>query len=157
MSRINNLIGFVLRAVIAGLALAFVIVYLWPQSEHEAPAPAAEHVTPTPVSFAGAINRTAPAVVSLYTRALSQFDPATGKPLGFGTLYRMVSGEGSGVIFSDDGYILTNHHVIDQASNIRVVLWDGRIIPARVIGSDPATDLDVVKDELTDLPGAPVE
>jgi serine peptidase DegS len=156
MSRINNLIGFVLRAVIAGLALAFVIVYLWPQPEHEAPAPAAEHVTPTPVSFAGAINRTAPAVVSLYTRALSQFDPATGKPLGFGTLYRMVSGEGSGVIFSDDGYILTNHHVIDQASNIRVVLWDGRIIPARVIGSDPATDLAVLKVELTDLPVAPV-
>ena len=75
----------------------------------------------------------------LYTSGQVGLDPATGKPLGFGTLYRMVSGEGSGVIFSDDGYILTNHHVIDQASNIRVVLWDGRIIPARVIGSDPAT------------------
>ena len=147
MSRINNLIGFLLRAVIAGLALAFVIVYLWPRPEPAAieavqPEPAA----PSPASFAEAINRTAPAVVSLYTRSLSQFDPATGKPLGFGSLYRLVSGEGSGVIFSEDGYILTNHHVINQASNIRVVLWDGRLIPARVVGSDPATDLAVLKE-----------
>ena len=157
MSRINNLIGFLLRAVIAGLALAFVIVYLWPRPEPAAieavqPEPAA----PSPASFAEAINRTAPAVVSLYTRSLSQFDPATGKPLGFGSLYRLVSGEGSGVIFSEDGYILTNHHVINQASNIRVVLWDGRLIPARVVGSDPATDLAVLKVGLTGLPVAPI-
>lgn len=157
MSRINNLIGLVLRAVVAGLALAFVIVYLWPKPEPAEIAPTGdEAVPPSPASFAEAINRSAPAVVSIYTRSMEHFDPETGQPFGFGTLYRITAGEGSGVIFSEDGYILTNHHVINQVSNIRVVLWDGRIIPARIVGSDPATDLAVLKVDLVGLPVAPV-
>jgi len=157
MSRINNLIGFILQAVVAGLALAFVVAYLWPglQRPTQEP-PVAEPGPPSPASYAAAINRTAPAVVSIYTRSLATVDPATGGLLPYGQLYRITAGEGSGVIFSDDGYILTNHHVINQVSNIRVVLWDGRIIPARVVGSDPATDLAVLKVNLTDLPVAPV-
>jgi serine peptidase DegS len=157
MSRINNLIGFVLRAAIAGLALAFVIAYLWPKLQEPAAQPAAvEPAPPAPASYAAAINRAAPAVVSLYTRSLEHVDPVTGAPLPFGYLYRITADEGSGVIFSDDGYILTNHHVINQVSNIRVVLWDGRIIPARIVGSDPATDLAVLKVDLENLPVAPI-
>ena len=62
----------------------------------------------------------------------------------------------SGVLLSEDGYILTNHHVIRQAQNIRIALWDGRIAPVTVVGSDPATDLAVLKVNLTGLPAAPV-
>lgn len=58
---------------------------------------------------------------------------------------------GSGVIVSSDGYILTNHHVIEAADQIEIALSDGRKAKAHVIGSDPETDLAVVK---IDLPGA---
>ncbi|MDP2142878.1 MAG: Do family serine endopeptidase [Gallionella sp.] len=58
---------------------------------------------------------------------------------------------GSGVIVSPDGYILTNHHVVETADQIEVALADGRTTKAHVIGSDPETDLAVIK---IDLPGA---
>jgi S1-C subfamily serine protease len=62
----------------------------------------------------------------------------------------------SGVLLSEDGYILTNHHVIALVRNIRIALWDGRTVPASVVGSDPATDLAVLKINLTGLPTAPI-
>jgi len=55
---------------------------------------------------------------------------------------------GSGVIVSEDGYILTNHHVVEAADQIEVALADGRKTKAHVIGSDPETDLAVIKVEL---------
>lgn len=63
-------------------------------------------------------------------------------------------GTGSGVIFDAKGYIVTNHHVIAQAQEIIVSLADGRTVPGTVLGSDPATDLAVVKIEANDLPAA---
>ena len=63
---------------------------------------------------------------------------------------------GSGVLVSDDGYILTNNHVISQVQNISVGLWDGRFASAQVVGSDPETDLAVLKIDLTGLPAAPL-
>jgi S1-C subfamily serine protease len=63
---------------------------------------------------------------------------------------------GSGVLVSEDGYILTNHHVISQAQNIKVALWDGRLAGARVVGSDLETDLAVLKVNLDGLPTAPI-
>ena len=57
---------------------------------------------------------------------------------------------GSGVIISHDGYILTNHHVVEAADQIEVALADGRKAKGRIIGSDPETDLAVIK---IDLPG----
>jgi len=62
------------------------------------------------------------------------------------------SGLGSGVIVSTDGYILTNHHVIDGAEQIKVDLNDGRTLDAKVVGSDPPSDLAVLKIDATDLP-----
>jgi S1-C subfamily serine protease len=81
-------------------------------------------------------------------------DPEAGK--GFRYLYRMRSDMGSGVLLSEDGYILTNHHVINYAHNIRISLWDGRVAPAKIVGSDPETDLAVLKVNLTGLPTAPI-
>src|SRR5262249_20833401 len=60
-------------------------------------------------------------------------------------------GLGSGVITSSDGYILTNHHVIDGADSISVDLADGRTLTAKVIGSDKASDLALIKVNATDL------
>jgi S1-C subfamily serine protease len=60
---------------------------------------------------------------------------------------RRVEGVGSGVIVSPDGYILTNHHVVDGALEIKVELTDNRTFTAKLIGSDPPSDLAVLKIE----------
>jgi serine protease Do/serine protease DegQ len=61
-------------------------------------------------------------------------------------------GLGSGVVVSQDGYILTNNHVVADADELTVVLSDGRKFPAKVVGADPKTDIAVVKIEATGLP-----
>jgi serine protease Do len=64
-------------------------------------------------------------------------------------------GIGSGVIISPDGYIVTNNHVIDGAVDLRVTMSDRRVLPAKLIGTDPLTDLAVIKIEGKDLPNVP--
>ena len=61
-------------------------------------------------------------------------------------------GIGSGVIISPDGYIVTNNHVVDGAVSLKVTLNDRRVLDARVIGTDPLTDLAVIKVDATNLP-----
>jgi serine protease Do len=61
-------------------------------------------------------------------------------------------GVGSGIIISPDGYIVTNNHVVDGATQIRVTLNDRRVLNAKVIGTDKLTDLAVIKVNATDLP-----
>jgi len=58
-----------------------------------------------------------------------------------------MEGVGSGVIINDDGYVLTNYHVIDDAERLRVTLSDGRVFNGKVVGVDPPTDLAVIKIE----------
>ncbi len=167
MKNATKLIGFLLRALTAGLAIAFVVIYLWPavtQRNHTAPEQnnsAPEQIPPAPVapvSYADAVNRAAPAVVSIYTTSLDPqpVDAATQQILGPRYLYRMRRDMGSGVLVSEDGYILTNNHVISQAQNIKIALWDGRLARAEVVGSDPETDLAVLKIDLSGLPTAPI-
>jgi serine protease Do len=64
-------------------------------------------------------------------------------------------GLGSGVIISPDGYIVTNNHVVDGATDIRVTLHDRRILAAKLIGRDKLTDLAVIKVDASDLPSVP--
>ena len=64
-------------------------------------------------------------------------------------------GIGSGVVISPDGYILTNNHVVDGATQIKVTLHDRRVLNAKVIGRDKLTDLAVVKVDARDLPTIP--
>ena len=159
----GSLLGFLIRSVIAGLALAFIIVYLWPsvseqftrQPEILANVPV---VPAAPVSYADAVDRTAPSVVSIYTRTveLQQVSPRLQKLLGSSYVSRSKQDMGSGVLVSDDGYILTNNHVISQVQNISVGLWDGRFATAQIVGSDPETDLAVLKIDLSGLPSAPL-
>ncbi len=62
---------------------------------------------------------------------------------------------GSGVIISEDGYIVTNNHVVDEATKLRVTLNDGRTFDARIIGKDPATDVALIKIDAEKLPTIP--
>src|SRR5688572_9525265 len=61
-------------------------------------------------------------------------------------------GLGSGVIVSEKGYILTSHHVIESVDQIEIALGDARKVPATVVGTDPDTDLAVLKIDLPRLP-----
>lgn len=69
--------------------------------------------------------------------------------------YQERRGGGSGVILSSDGYIVTNNHVADGATTLRVKLYDGRKFDAKLIGKDAATDLALLKIDATDLPTLP--
>src|SRR5690606_23196786 len=70
----------------------------------------------------------------------------------YGPGYGQAKATGSGVILTDDGYIVTNNHVIDAADKIEVTLNDKRGYTAKLIGADPATDLALIKIEASDLP-----
>lgn len=111
-----------------------------------------------PVSYSEAISRASPAVVSIHsTKEL----PKEANQMMRDPLYRYFfgnqgfpgaqSGIGSGVIVTKDGYILTNNHVINEADDIKVKLADGREGKAKVVGSDPETDLAILKIDLPDL------
>ena len=65
-------------------------------------------------------------------------------------------GSGSGAIVRSDGYILTNHHVVGTADKITVQLYDGQELKARLVGTDPATDISVIKIEGKDMPVLPM-
>jgi serine protease Do len=110
-------------------------------------------------SFADLVDRVSPAVVTIRSerrvRAPQQFpffnDPMLREFFGFGRGMReaprdqIQRGLGSGVLVSEDGYILTNHHVIDGAQEIKVEVSENRTEQARLIGSDPPSDLAVLK------------
>jgi len=65
-------------------------------------------------------------------------------------------GLGSGILISEDGYVLTNHHVIRNADDIKITLYDNRSFEAEIVGSDPLTEVAVVKIDASDLPYAPL-
>lgn len=166
MKKITQMVLFLLRALVAGLAMAFVVLYFWPQFvQPKDPDETATSATGTiatelptgPFSYADAVDLAAPAVVSIYTTSLDPqpVDAETQERLGNRMLYRMRRDMGSGVLVSEDGYILTNHHVISGAQNIQIGLWDGRIASAQVVGSDPQTDLAVLKTNQNGLPIIP--
>ena len=155
------------QAVTVLLAAWFVVATLKPQwlgnpravpgstgtiSILEAPA-APTGASPTPGSFSAAVRPAAPAVVSINTSARH---PAANDPwfrFFFGDRgEQQQTGLGSGVIMSPEGYVLTNNHVVEGADEIEVVLPDARRTSAKVIGTDPESDLAVLKISLDKLP-----
>jgi serine peptidase DegS len=175
---------FVAGSVVGGLALAFLIVAVRPEliraphaplaaapaavpAARAAPvAPAAPEASrsqepPARVSYADAVQRAAPAVVNVYTDRIvtERLSPSLGELFGeFLPRYRQRVERtlGSGVILDAGGHIVTNDHVIANAQSIRVQLADGRIAEAKVVGTDPDTDLAVLKIDLKALPVAPL-
>ena len=119
-------------------------------------APASSSGVVPPGSFRLAAQKSSAAVVSINTSKAARNDPRSQDPW-----FRFFFGEqgnepqmglGSGVIVSASGYILTNNHVVESADEIEVVLNDSRRARAKVIGTDPETDLAVLKIELDRLP-----
>ena len=121
-------------------------------------------VATSPNSFADVVDRVAPAVVTIHSSRRSRAprqhpffdDPRLreffGLPRAPQSDAPRVRGLGSGVIVSADGYILTNHHVIDGAEEITVALTDNRSFSAKLVGSDPPSDLAVLKIDERSLP-----
>jgi serine protease Do len=101
------------------------------------------------VSIADVAERVLPSVVTIST-TMTQRQPAMGFPFFGGPTERQAQGMGSGVIVSSDGYVLTNNHVVAEAKEIKVTVSDKREFDASVVGTDPKSDLAVIK-----IKGAP--
>ena len=125
----------------------------------------AEGDTLSPGSYHDAVKKSAPAVVNIFSSKNSTKPKARkgGKPNSSDPLFKFFFGEqppdeepssslGSGVLVSPEGIILTNHHVISDATDIDVALSDGRKVKAKMIGSDPETDIAVLKIDVKELP-----
>ena len=122
-----------------------------------APEPPAQPVG----SYNNAVRKAMPAVVNIFT---SQQVKRPRHPLMDDPLFRYFFGDqpdtgtqrreglGSGVIVSEKGYILTAYHVVESVDQIEVALSDSRKVPAKVVGTDPETDLAVLKIDLQKLP-----
>jgi Do/DeqQ family serine protease len=105
-------------------------------------------------AFVSVAEKVSPAVVQIDVTARDESADQIMRFFGKNQDSPVARGTGSGVIFDKDGSILTNNHVIDHALSINVRLRDGRLLPARLVGRDPATDLAVVKVDATGLTAA---
>ncbi len=144
MARLRTAIIFLLQSATVGLAAAFVVVYLFPglvQPGRHSPAAG-------PSSYSDAVSVAAPAVVNLVS-TVSPGGELNGGASGVESL-------GSGVIMDDEGYVITNDHVIDGVKSVQVFLTDGRAGPATIVGTDPDTDLALLKIDLEGLPTIPL-
>ena len=121
-------------------------------------------------SFAPIVKKVAPSVVKIFVTMKGANNPLANNDMDFFRRFfgengpnqnqmnpgqvrpPMEHGLGSGVIVSPDGYILTNNHVVNSASEILVSLNDGRQFPAKVIGSDPKTDVALIRIKADGLP-----
>jgi len=119
------------------------------------PAASAPAAGPAAASLADAAQRAAPAVVSVVTSKARGRSPHADQPgfdFFFGDRDPAQQGVGSGVIVSPEGVLLTNNHVVEDAGEIFVRLADGREVAAEVVGTDPETDLAVLRVKLDRLP-----
>ncbi len=159
------------QGVTIALAVLFVLVLFKPELLRWQPQLATDGLTIRQVaggtpsgstnSFAGAARHAIPSVVNVFTKkqVRGARNPLMDDPVFrhfFGDRFdprpQEVANLGSGVIVSANGYILTNHHVVDGADEIQIALSSGRTLPAKVVGTDPETDLAVLKIEAASLP-----
>ena len=162
--------AFLLRWTIVGLACAGVVLLIRPgllgngttAASTTNAAPPADIGEPRR-SFADAVGRAGPAVVNIYTARV--IDASAARPSGANPLLRQhppavrqrVEGSlGSGVIVDTAGHVITNHHVVQGADEIRVQLADGRIATPEIVGMDPDTDLAILRVPLKDPPVMPM-
>ena len=171
----QSLLRLLIWPSVAGIAIALLILNFFPQylprqAANQDTANTVNIHTATPIgtkqsgpfSYASAVKKAAPAVVNIYTAKIIKEkrhplfnDPFFREFFGKGDepkRERMQSSLGSGVIISSEGYVLTNNHVIANADEIIVALRDGRESFAKVVGTDPETDLAVLRIDLPNIP-----
>lgn len=171
---LQHILTFLLKWTLVGLGAAGLLLLIRPvlmSTPTVASTPAQAQTPPVSMtpqrneptrSFAHAVTRAGPAVVNIYTaRVVSSAPrPGVGNPLlrqNLPTVRQRVEGSlGSGVILDTQGHLVTNHHVIQGADEIRVQLADGRIATPSIVGTDPDTDLAVLRVDLEDPPVMPM-
>src|SRR5262244_236288 len=166
----------ILLATVANLGIAAVVVGGFPQSFVPAlPTAVAAENAQRPVGFADLVEKVKPAVISVRVKMdagtkmmgfegdlpfppnsqMERFFRRFGMPYGDSTpdggprmpRNRSVTGQGSGFFITADGYAVTNHHVVDKAQTVEITTDDGKTYSAKVIGSDPRTDIALIKVE----------
>jgi len=171
--RLHPVLSYLARAIVLGLAVAFLVTYFWPEiARREIPTVEIRQTAPAavtrpangPPSYAAAVDKASSAVVNINTakvvtvRPHPFFDDPVFRQFFGGAddlitpRKRVETSLGSGVIMSEQGFILTNHHVIQGADAIQVSLQDGRLAQAKLVGSDPDTDVAVLKIDMKKLP-----
>lgn len=151
---------------ILGAGLLGVLLGFGPIGTGDAAGPASLPARATPVNTIGDLQtqvrttaaKVIPAVVSIASTVMVHDQTFSDEGLPFGMFKdvppRRQYGQGSGVIVSSDGYIITNNHVVADAGNVEVILADRRQFKGRVVATDPKTDVAVVKINATSLPTA---
>ena len=158
--RFKTVLEFIRLPVLTGLAVAGLLLFIFPEfrgSDHSTNQETVELGWAGPVSYAQAVKKAAPSVVNIYTKTQVKrsVHPLSRHPF-FKRLYRQqpkrVEGSlGSGVIIDKAGFIVTSFHVVDSVDEILILLYDGRELPASIVGTDPETDLAVLKIEADNL------
>lgn len=153
---LTRVIDFIRLPVLTGLAVAAILLLIFPEFRGDsmqvnAPKEALGSTWSGPVSYSQAVKSAAPSVVNIYTqtKVKRSTHPLSKHPF-FKRLYKQqperVEGSlGSGVIMDKTGFIVTSFHVVDSVDEILILLYDGRELPATIVGTDPETDLAVLK------------
>ena len=168
--RTTAVLTLVAASIGGGLIAAFVVAH------NSVPTPVVAHadtrgdnqrVSQLSNSFADIIRKASPAVVKISsTRVIKASEQQGNNPFMSDPFFQRFfggqgnarprdqreSGLGSGVLVSSSGYILTNNHVVDKASVLKIELSDGRIFTGKTVGADPQTDVAVVKIQADNLP-----
>jgi Do/DeqQ family serine protease len=153
--------------VLAALLATVAVRQGWPTQTSAAPMPIAASspvLAGNRTSYADVVKVAAPAVVTIRTEMRARVRPTAYEQDPFGGIFggqpgnaprreaRPQRGLGSGVVVSSDGYILTNHHVIAGADQIKVEFTDRRVFVAKLVGSDEPSDLSLLKIDALNLP-----
>ena len=166
MASIKQFIKEYAGPALIGLVAALLFLGFPGLQQHFSQSAQPTHAIGQPFTYADAVSRAAPTVVNIYSLKQVQRkrhplydDPIFRSKFNRGNQSqqeRMLRTLGSGVIIRSDGYILTNIHVIQHSDQILVHLYDGREAQARIVGTDPATDLAVLKIDAENLNAIPI-
>jgi serine protease DegS len=153
---LSKVIDFVWLPVVTGLAVAALLLLFLPELRNlGGPTSLTGNFSTSewlgPVSYSNAVKKAAPSVVNIYTKTtVKRTNPLPLKHPFFKRLKKQQSERvqgslGSGVIMNDAGFIVTSLHVVNNVDEILILLYDGRELPATMVGTDPETDLAVLK------------